>query len=127
MTEIKRNIANRSKYDRYIPHIQVDRGINYCYPRIAGSVPPNLEGQRFSDSNGAIRAAVLEDFRDKGLQASYHYAADYGDEWRYGQPYEKEAREIARQFPEFSEEFNEVSKDFLWNFNANGGTNNENI
>ena len=57
---------------------------------------------------------VLEKFTQFGQQASYHYAADRGNEWRLGTPLEREAIELFDAHPELHAEMREIAKGFLW-------------
>ena len=57
---------------------------------------------------------ALEEFKKLGQQASYHYAADRGNEWRLGTPLEAEAVALFDAHPELHAEMREVAKGFLW-------------
>ena len=61
---------------------------------------------------------VLQQFKDLGKQASYHYACDYGSEWRLGTPLEARALKLFDHSPLLQAEMRVIAKGFLWSLKS---------
>jgi len=57
---------------------------------------------------------ILEQFRTDGMNASYHYACDYGNEWRLGTALEAKCRKLYADNPGLQDEMREISSRFIW-------------
>jgi len=61
----------------------------------------------------------VEEFKDHGMQASYHFADDSGGEWQQGYNHEREAMKLYDDNPDLQEEMMKISKGFLWSLKLN--------
>jgi hypothetical protein len=60
---------------------------------------------------------LLRDFHDNASRASYHHAADSGDEWREGAVYEQKCKEIFANADEITKhEIRKVAGKYLIGF-----------
>ena len=58
---------------------------------------------------------ILEQFKDYGMQASFHYADDTASgEWRLGSNLESRALKLFDENPELQPEMREIAKRFIW-------------
>ena len=62
--------------------------------------------------------SIPEQFKTLGMQASYHYACDYGSEWKLGRPLEQKALKLFDANPELQAEMRDIAKDFLWSLKS---------
>ena len=60
---------------------------------------------------------ILEQFKEHGMTASYHYADDSTKEWDQGFKHSYAAQELAKQHPRLIPQMREIAKSFLWSFN----------
>ena len=61
---------------------------------------------------------VLQQFKDLGMQASYHYACDHGSEWRLGTPLERRALKLFDDNPSMQRYMRDIAKGFLWSLKS---------
>lgn len=57
---------------------------------------------------------ILQDFKQLGETASYHYADDSTKEWDLASRAEQKALEIFDNHPDLEEKFREIALGFLW-------------
>jgi hypothetical protein len=57
---------------------------------------------------------ILDKFDTDGRRASYHYACDYGGEWRHGTSLEAGCRRLFKENPELQDEMRKLASQFLW-------------
>ena len=57
---------------------------------------------------------VLEMFKFRGNQASFHYADDSGSEWGEGAAQERAARALFAEHEGLQAEMRDIAKGFLW-------------
>ena len=63
-------------------------------------------------------SSTIEQFEFYGLTASFHYADDTTEEWRFG---DKEKRAALRLFddnPDLQDEMRVIAKGFLWSLES---------
>ena len=68
---------------------------------------------------------ILEEFKKAGLDASYHYADDSGQEWKFAYPLVDKCMKLVKEHPELHEEMKEISKKFIFSIIFQEGDNNE--
>lgn len=57
---------------------------------------------------------ILDKFVSLGKRASFHYAADHGNEWMLGSPLENECVRLYNRYPQLQDRMREEAKGFLW-------------
>ena len=57
---------------------------------------------------------TIEQFRELGNTASFHYADDSGKEHQLGAEAERQALELFDNYPDQQDEMREVANGFLW-------------
>ena len=63
--------------------------------------------------------SVVDDFKDLGMRASYHYADDTASgEWRLGSKLESLAIKLFDENPDLQAEMRKAAKGFLWSLNS---------
>ncbi len=68
---------------------------------------------------------ILEEFKTYGMDASYHYADDSGQEWKFAYPLVDKCIKLVKEHPELHEEMKEISKKFIFSIIFQEGDNNE--
>ena len=68
---------------------------------------------------------ILEEFKKAGLDASYHYADDSGQEWKFAYPLVDKCIKLVKEHPELHKEMKEISKKFIFSMIFPEGDNNE--
>jgi len=59
---------------------------------------------------------TLEQFKELGMSASFHFADDTGSEWDLAYNDCNKAMEIYKKNPELQNEMREIAKKFLWSY-----------
>ena len=57
---------------------------------------------------------ILENFKTYGIDASYHYADDSGQEWKFAYPLVDKCVKLVKGHPELHEEMREIAKRFIF-------------
>jgi hypothetical protein len=57
---------------------------------------------------------ILQEFKEYGDNASFHFADDSGREWQLAYADERKAREMLTLYPDLHEDFVKIAKGFLW-------------
>ena len=57
---------------------------------------------------------ILEEFKKAGLDASFHYADDTGQEWKFAYPLVDKCMKLVKEHPELHEEMKEIAKRFIF-------------
>ena len=57
---------------------------------------------------------ILEEFKTYGMDASYHYADDSGQEWKFAYPLVDKCIKLVKEHPELHEEMREIAKRFIF-------------
>ena len=57
---------------------------------------------------------ILENFKTYGMDASYHYADDTGQEWKFAYPLVDKCVKLVKEHPELHTEMAEIAKHFLF-------------
>ena len=57
---------------------------------------------------------ILENFKTCGMDASYHYADDTGQEWKFAYPLVDKCMKLVKEHPELHEEMREIAKRFIF-------------
>ena len=57
---------------------------------------------------------ILEEFKTYGMDASYHYADDSGQEWKFAYPLVDKCMKLVKEHQELHEEMKEISKKFIF-------------
>ena len=57
---------------------------------------------------------ILEEFKTCGMDASYHYADDSGQEWKFAYPLVDKCMKLVKEHPELHEEMREIAKRFIF-------------
>ena len=64
--------------------------------------------------NEKEKQEILENFKTYGMDASYHYADDSGQEWKFAYPLVDKCIKLVKEHPELHEEMKEISKKFIF-------------
>ena len=72
--------------------------------------------------NEQEKQEILEEFKKCGLDASFHYADDSGQEWKFAYPLVSKCMKLAKEYPELHPEMAEIAKNFIFlmTFNKEG-------
>ena len=57
---------------------------------------------------------ILEEFKTCGMDASYHYADDTGQEWKFAYPLVDKCMKLVKEHTELREEMREIAKKFIF-------------
>ena len=57
---------------------------------------------------------ILEEFKTYGMDASYHYADDSGQEWKFAYPLVDKCMKLVKEHTELREEMREIAKKFIF-------------
>ena len=57
---------------------------------------------------------ILENFKTCGMDASYHYADDSGQEWKFAYPLVDKCMKLVKEHTELREEMREIAKKFIF-------------
>ena len=57
---------------------------------------------------------ILEEFKTYGMDASYHYADDTGQEWKFAYPLVDKCMKLAKEHPSLHTEMAEIAKHFIF-------------
>jgi hypothetical protein len=60
---------------------------------------------------------ILQQFKDHGMSASFHYADDTCKEWALASRRESAAMKLFDSHPELQDEMRVIASDFLWTLN----------
>lgn len=60
---------------------------------------------------------ILKQFKEAGMNASYHYADDSGKEWKLGAEESRKCYALAKAHPELLPQMWEIARGFLFMFN----------
>lgn len=65
---------------------------------------------------------ILENFKTYGMDASYHYADDSRQEWKFAYPLVDKCLKLVKEHPELHAEMAEIAKNFIFlmTFNKEG-------
>lgn len=75
--------------------------------------------------NEEEKQKILEEFKTYGMDASYHYADDSGQEWKFAYPLVDRCMKLVKEHPELHEEMKEIAKRFIFSIIFQEGDNNE--
>ena len=75
--------------------------------------------------NEQEKQKILEEFKTYGMDASFHYADDTGQEWKFAYPLVDKCMKLVKEHPELHEEMKEISKKFIFSIIFQEGDNNE--
>ena len=64
--------------------------------------------------NEKEKQEILEKFKTYGMDASYHYADDTGQEWKVAYSLVNKCIKLVKEHPELHEEMKEISKKFIF-------------
>ena len=72
--------------------------------------------------NEEEKQKILENFKTYGMDASYHYADDSGQEWKFAYPLVDQCMKLAKEHVELHTEMAEIAKHFIFamSFNKEG-------
>ena len=57
---------------------------------------------------------ILEEFKTYGMDASYYYADDSGQEWKFAYPLVDKCMKLVKEHTELREEMREIAKKFIF-------------
>ena len=79
--------------------------------------------------NEEEKQEILEEFKTCGMDASYHYADDTGQEWKFAYPLVHKCMKLVKEHPELHVEMKEISKRFIFSmtFPEKGDSNEHSI
>ena len=64
--------------------------------------------------NEEEKQKILENFKTYGMDASYHYADDTGQEWNFAYPLVEKCMKLAKEYPELHAEMAKIAKHFIF-------------
>ena len=64
--------------------------------------------------NEQEKKEILEEFKNCGLDASFHYADDSGLEWKFAYPLVDKCMKLAKEYPSLHTEMAEIAKHFIF-------------
>ena len=64
--------------------------------------------------NEEEKQKILENFKTYGMDASFHYADDTGQEWKFAYPLVDKCMKLAKEHTELHTEMREIAKHFIF-------------